>query len=162
MGKNTKMNLGTLKTLENKRFTTKKIIVDSYELEVDEHFKNTKIVSLLQEFMKQTNYAKENDMEIDALTYTTILILKYFTSMDVPEEYEKQIQMLSILTDLEYQGENYLNIILSAFDENEINKLNTKMKEYAENLTKLVEEINKEKAEESEEVITEEVNEVTE
>lgn len=159
---NKKMNLGTLKTLENKRFTTKKIIVDSYELDVDEHFRNTKIVSLLQEFMKQTNYAKENDMEIDALTYTTILILKYFSSLEVSNKYEEQIRMLSILTDLEYQGETYLNIILSAFDENEINKLNTKMKEYAENLTKLVEEINKEKAEESEEIISEEVSEAEE
>lgn len=140
-----KMNLGNLKTIESKTFTTRKVIVDKYEVNVDEVFRESKIQSMLKEFMEKYNYAKDNDIELDATTYVSVLIIKHFTDIEFPDDLMGQYQLLNILLDL-----GYLEPINNAFSESEIKKLNDKMIEYANNINKLIDELKEKELAESE------------
>jgi len=142
------MNLGNLKSIESKKFTRKKIIVDNYEVMVDEVFRESKISEMVKECLEKVNYTKELGIEMNTTDYAIILLIKYFTDISVSDKFEEQIETLKILLDL-----GYLNTIVEAFDEKEIDKAVKKIYEYTDKLTKLVEDMQKEKEdEEAEEV----------
>lgn len=135
---NKKMNLGNLKTLESKTFTKKKVIVDKYEVEIDEVFRESTIQEMMKEFLLKMDYAQKNNIEMNPYIYAALLLIKYFSDVDVPEDFEQQIQMYYILTDL-----NYLNPILEAFDEKEMDKVIQRTYELKDRIPKITEEINK-------------------
>ena len=77
------MNLGSLKKIESKQFTQKKIIVGDFEVLIDQQFKKSKILALLKEFLEKDEYTKKNNINMDVLSYLFILCIKYFTDIDM-------------------------------------------------------------------------------
>ena len=138
MAKSTKMNLGNLKSLESKTFTKRKLIIDNYEVEVDEVFRDSKITELVKEFLLKLNYMKENNIEMNPIDYSIVLLLKYFTTIEIDDVFENQIQILSILIDL-----GYIEQILNAFPEKEMIRLTEKLKEFPSKIEKIAEELKK-------------------
>jgi len=137
---NKKMNLGSLKKIESKQFTQKKIIVGDFEVLIDQQFKKSKILALLKEFLEKDEYTKKNNINMDVLSYLFILCIKYFTDIDMGETFEEQIFAGNVLVDMEY-----MDIISEAFDENEMKKIAKTFEEFRDNVEKLAEEMKKEK-----------------
>lgn len=135
---NKQMNLGKLKTQVNKEFTSRTLIIDKYEVNVQEHFRETAINDLIKEFLEKSTYAKENDILLNPADYLLILLLKYFTDVEISDVYEEQIQTLSCLIDL-----GYLKQIVEAFKEEEMEKVNQKFKEATVSLNQMSEELKK-------------------
>jgi hypothetical protein len=131
-----KINLTNLKSMEKEVFSTKEVIIGDYSINIDIKFRETKIINLLKEFLEKANYAKENNIDLDFSTYGLVLLIKYFTDIDMPNDYDKEMQVYNILVDL-----GILSIILENFDEEEIKKFNEKLNLYNQNITKLAEEL---------------------
>lgn len=116
-----KLNLGTLKSEDNKFYTEKKITVNGHDILIQEHFRPTTIQRMFMELVEKVEYMKENGIKLSFLpSYIYILLIKYFTNIEVPEEFEKQIQMLDLLID-----NNYLEPVINAIPQEEIDKINT-------------------------------------
>jgi len=147
MAKNNKISLGNLKTQESKKFTTRKIIVDKYEVNIDEHFRNSKIKDLVLEFIDKYSYAKKNDIEFNTITYMSVLTLKYFTDIEFPDDLESQYRLMEILFDL-----GYLEQINNSFDEEELVILNKKIVEYTNNINETMKDIDEESVSELENI----------
>jgi hypothetical protein len=136
---NKKMNLGSLKTLENKKFTQKKIIVGDFTILVDEVFRETKIIELVQEVLEKSRYMKENNIKMELSDFSYILFIKHFTDIDISDSFDEQIQFYNILVDL-----GYFETIINAFNQDEIKKFTEKMKVYKNNMDKLLEDLKNE------------------
>lgn len=116
-----KLNLGTLKSEDNKFYTEKKITVNGHDILIQEHFRPTTIQRMFMELVEKVEYMKENGIKLSFLpSYIYILLIKYFTNIEVPEEFEKQVQMLDLLID-----NNYLEPVINAIPQEEIDKINT-------------------------------------
>lgn len=123
-----KLNLRTLKSEDNKFYTEKKITVNGHDILVQEHFRPSTIQRMFMELVEKIEYMKEKGIKLNFIpSYALILLVKYFTNIEVPEEFEKQVQMLDLLID-----NNYLEPIINAIPQEEIDKINmfiTKSKE---------------------------------
>lgn len=112
------MNITNLKTKSNKEFDLKKIIIDEYEILVDRKFKESKIRFLINEFAEKSEHAEQEGLTFNPQDYMFILMLKYFTDVKIPDSYDMQVQMLSLLIDL-----GYFEQIIDNFDQSEVNKI---------------------------------------
>lgn len=137
MSKLKKMNLNNLKSQTNKEFTQRSVIIDQYEFLIDDKFKPSKIQLLIAEFQDKFNYAEENQLLFNPILMQYLLLIKHFTNINVPNEYEKQIDMLNTLIDLEY-----LETILNEFNEEEVNKISNMIKRGINNTTAMLGELN--------------------
>lgn len=124
MGK--KMNLSVLKQLETKAFTTKTLKLDKYEIEVDEVFRESKILDLFKEFVKNIHTVREMGQDFLEI-YVVVLVIKHFTTIDFPEKVELQIQTVNILADL-----GYLQTVIGAFAEGEFDRFAVRFDAYAQ------------------------------
>lgn len=116
-----KLNLGTLKSEDNKFYTEKKITVNGHDILIQEHFRPSAIQRMFMELVEKIEYMKESGIKLSFISsYIYILLIKYFTNIEVPEEFEKQIQMLDLLID-----NNYLEPVINAIPQEEIDKINT-------------------------------------
>lgn len=116
-----KLNLGTLKSEDNKFYTEKKITVNGHDILIQEHFRPSAIQRMFMELVEKIEYMKESGIKLSFIpSYIYILLIKYFTNIEVPEEFEKQVQMLDLLID-----NNYLEPVINAIPQEEIDKINT-------------------------------------
>lgn len=116
-----KLNLGTLKSEDNKFYTEKKITVNGHDILIQEHFRPSTIQRMFMELVEKIEYMKESGIKLSFIpSYIYILLIKYFTNIEVPEEFEKQVQMLDLLID-----NNYLEPVINAIPQEEIDKINT-------------------------------------
>lgn len=130
-----KMSLAELKQLESKAFTTRTLTLDKYEIEVDEVFRESKILNLFKEFVKNVQTVREMGQEF-LETYVVVLVIKHFTTIDFPDEVEQQIQTVEILADL-----GYLPAILNAFAEGEFDRFAIRFEAYAQEFTGTLHEV---------------------
>lgn len=157
MAKSKKMTISSLKREDSRKYTKKLIRVGDYEVTVDEQLRPTKIQTMIAELIEKDEYASENGYLFNPSEYALILFVKYFTDVKIPDSYEQQIAMLSLLVDLEY-----LEPIINAFDKDEMDKLNKMIKQYQSNLNLLMNEMVKMSEEENGEVETVEIDEIIE
>lgn len=116
-----RINLGTLKSEDNKFYTEKKITVNGHDILIQEHFRPSAIQRMFMELVEKIEYMKESGIKLSFIpSYIYILLIKYFTNIEVPEEFEKQVQMLDLLID-----NNYLEPVINAIPQEEIDKINT-------------------------------------
>jgi hypothetical protein len=132
-----KMNLTNLQVMVNEKFTTKKIEIGEYEINVDMVFRDSKVSAMIKEYLEKLEYTKANNIEINNTDYALLLMTKYFTDIEYPSEYEAQIQIFTILVDL-----GILNIILGEFGEEGLKIITEKLNTFNENLSKMTEELN--------------------
>lgn len=122
MSKVKNLTLSAMKKEDSKRFhKRKKIMVQGYSVEIDEVFRPTKLQDLMKELTKQIVYVTKNeeiDFDlVDWMVYANFMLVKYFTSLNVPDNFEEQIAMMNIMLD-----NDFLEPIIKAFDENELQK----------------------------------------
>src|SRR6185312_4955349 len=89
---------------------------DLYKIKIDDVFRKTKQYKLLDdlvEFFEEGN----NRVEILELAtpYTTLLFIKYFTSVEVSDDIDEALELLDILIDLDV-----LNQILNLMPEQQV------------------------------------------
>ncbi len=129
-----KMTLSNLQSQVNREYKPRKLILDGYEVLIEDKFKPTKIQQLIQELIGKSEYAEQNGLLFNIIDYSYILLIKYFTDVKVPNEYENQIQIMQTLFDL-----NYIEKIISEFNQDEVNKITNMLKNSVNNTTKLLE-----------------------
>ena len=144
---NNKITLGKLKTLDSKTYTQKKIKAGNYDVLVDEQFRPSKINDMVLEYTQKLDYCREKGYDLKSGEYIFILMIRYFTDIDIPEDFESQVQMLKIMVD-----HDLLTPILNSFNEKEVEKMNDKINEFKDNVNKLVAEMKIEQESENKEV----------
>lgn len=124
MAKLKNLTVSALKKEDSKRYNKqKRIIANSYNINLDMVFRPTKLQALLRELadkMAYVNANKEIDYElVDWTSYGLFLMLKYFSSLDIPDAFEEQITVMEYLID-----NNFMEPIMKGFEESEIKKFN--------------------------------------
>lgn len=128
-----KMTLNNLQSQSNREYKSRKLLIDGYEVVIEPKFKPSKIQQLIQELIEKSEYAEQNGFIINVVDYMFILLLKHFTDIKFSDKYEKQIQMMQVLVDL-----NYFERIISEFDQSEIDKLTQIFQNNVDNISKLL------------------------
>lgn len=119
-----------------------------YKLRHDVFFRPTKMDNLLQDiisFYEQTDDAGEQLLEI-ATPFMALMVIKHFTSLDVPDDFDEALYLLNVLTDL-----GALDTIVNALPEDQVQRVNEMLEttlsifaknieEQAEAISRLVEE----------------------
>lgn len=91
----------------------------SYAIKIDEKFRRTKIVNLLDDMVKLFDHSTKNTELLNLTTpYISLLIIKHFTSLDVPDDVESALDLLHVLIDLEI-----VSVILNAMPEDQLVKV---------------------------------------
>jgi hypothetical protein len=117
---NQNLNLANLKK-EVKKLTsqTEETIVindTEYKVKIDDKFLKTKQHNLLDDLVAFLNEANDKSELLDVSTpYTTLLFIKHFTSIEVPDEVDEAIDMLRAMIDLDLLGQ-----ILNLMPEQEV------------------------------------------
>lgn len=97
---------------------THQLMVDGeeYSIGIDKLFRKTKQYKLIEDFAEFMNQASKDVELLDLATpYITLLFVKHFTSVNVPNEIEGAIELLNVLIDLDL-----LNSILNLFPEDQV------------------------------------------
>jgi hypothetical protein len=114
------LNLSNLKKevkkLSSQTEHTIQIGESDYKLKIDDKFLKTKQHDLLDDLVKFLNEANDKTALLDVSTpYTTLLFIKHFTSVEVPDEVDEAVDMLRVLIDLDLLG-----VILNLMPEQEV------------------------------------------
>lgn len=131
-----KLTVNSLKSQDARRYTKKELIINDYKVLIDEKFRPTTIQRLLIEFFEKYQYMKENNLQMNIVEYLPVLLLKYFTSLDIPDDLETQLKIYELLID-----NDYFEPIYNAFPKEEINKIYEIAKKMRENSDELVKQI---------------------
>ncbi|PEV64248.1 hypothetical protein [Bacillus thuringiensis] len=83
------------------------VTVGEYSLKVNKHFKASAISEAVFEFLSDRDKAFKAGKSIDEVlaTYMLVIIIKKFTSLNVPDDIDGKIDTLKVLLDLELVGE---------------------------------------------------------
>ena len=154
-----KLNQDLLMQLETKMGDSKvlklKVNGKTIDITVEKKFLNTKIEALIQELLELNQYATDN--EITGFNITTMLFVMIFkTFTDIPyiekgtieEKLENYIRTTNVLKDLECEdGISVFDKLVNEFELEQIEKINKKMKLFADNINTYITEQNKEEVE---------------
>ncbi|PGO60720.1 hypothetical protein [Priestia megaterium] len=124
-----------VKVLDEVQEFTVKINESDYILTHDVVFRKTKQQKLLEDMLRFFSEVTEDNVEVldYATPYTALLIIKHFTSLDVPDEIDEALALLEVLVDLDALAK-----IVNALPEDEVVKvyelLNTALDGIRENM----------------------------
>ncbi|UUV46702.1 hypothetical protein [Bacillus phage vB_BanS-Thrax4] len=113
-----------------------------YKVEIDVHFRQSKRNKVLDDLIKFFE-AGRNDEKLYSIAtpYTSLLMVKHFTSLEVPDDIEGALDYLQLLLDL-----GILGTIVNAMPDDQIvdlyEKLTETINEISENMSKSVAEAN--------------------
>jgi hypothetical protein len=133
-----KLNVSALKKIDSANFKDKKdIIVRGYSLTIDRIFRPTAINALIAEWMDKMTYVRDNAeiqmSDVNWIGYYQLLLVKHFTSLDVPDDFGQQLQVLGILID------NDLFVdVMNAFDQSQVDRVGQAMQKANENFKELL------------------------
>lgn len=90
-----------------------------YRIKFDTHFRKTKQHALLEDILELFNEGAKNPDILDFATpFTSLLILKHFTSVEVPDDFNDALVLLQVLIDLER-----LDVMINVLPEDEVLKI---------------------------------------
>lgn len=117
-----------------------KIGEDVYKIKIDDVFRQTKQHKVLDDLIDFFNEGNSRIELLDLATpYTTLLMIKHFTSLEVSDDIDKALDLLEVLIDLDILGQ-----IVNLMPESEVTKmyevLSATVNRMNENLTELEEE----------------------
>lgn len=138
MGK--KLTLSAIEK-ENKKYKEQfKVEVNGYELMVDKYFSPKKMNNLIEQLRKTAEYINKNEEideeKFDFISYSLLLMIKYFTNLEIPDELSQELFVLEQLI----EGEFFIGII-NELPEQEVKKLEEKIKVYTDGLQKFIADI---------------------
>jgi hypothetical protein len=109
-----------------------------FKIEVDEFFRKSKQASLLDDIVKfMTTVEDKGSLDL-SMAYTKLLMIKHFTSLDVPDDIPVAIKMLRMLIDLDL-----LDQVVNEMPEEEVTKMTELITENIHGLADQYEEISK-------------------
>lgn len=132
------INFENLQSLASEKFTKKEIIIGDYSVTIDTYFRDSQFSVMVKEYLEKLEYTKANNITINNTDYALLLMMKYFTDIEFPADYETQMKIFAILVDL-----GILNLILSEWGEEGMKVITDKLNDFNENLSKLTDELNK-------------------
>ncbi|MFQ3543655.1 hypothetical protein Q7A53_06185 [Halobacillus rhizosphaerae] len=158
-----KLTLTELKKQSKQLDATEEFFVtigeSEYKLTHDVVFRKTKQHALLEDMLKFFNSIEGHNVDWleMASPYTALLIIKHFTSLEVPNDVDKALDMLTVMIDLDA-----ITPILNVLPEDETNKIFELLKQTVENIKSNVEEAEKEAMELADQISNEELKEMIE
>ncbi len=79
---------------------------EEYKMTYDVKFKKSKQYLIMDDLVKFLEEGRERMELFDLVTpYTTLLILKHFTSLDVSDDIDEAVTLLNVLVDLDVLGD---------------------------------------------------------
>lgn len=139
-----KLTLAELKKQDKKLDSTNKfyVVIDGEQFEVtyDTVFRRTKQQKVIQDIVQYFDAGNSNVQLFElATSYTTLLILKHFTSLEIPDEIDEALTFMDVLIDLEI-----FDKILNALPEEEVTKIYELLTQVINRLKTNIEEAEKE------------------
>lgn len=133
------------------------VVGDSkYKIKVDNTFRKTKQHEVLQDMIDFLNEGhKRNEILEVATTYTSLLLIKHFTSLEIPNNIDDAIVMLNVLIDLDI-----LNDIIDLLPEDEVEKMYNSLNASVSRMNENIKELREEADEISEKIENSEVKEL--
>jgi hypothetical protein len=124
-----------VKKLEARTDHEVKVGEDVYKVSIDNVFIKTKQYALLDDMVHFLKESSDNPDILDYATpYTTLLMVKHFTSIEVSDNIDEAIELLNILIDLDL-----LNQVLNLLPEDEIVKMYEILSSTTKRMTESVE-----------------------
>lgn len=115
---------------------------DAYKVMIDEHFRKTKIFKLMDDLVefynKASKIADASLLEL-ATPYSTLLIIKHFTDIEISDDIDEALTMLDAMIDLEI-----LDKIVNAMPEKEVEKIYEMLTDMLRNFERNLDEAEKE------------------
>lgn len=147
-----------VKKLSEQTEMTIKVAGEDYKVLYDVHFKKTKQYAVLDDLIKFFQAGGENTEILDFATpYTALLVVKHFTSLEVPDEVEEAIILLEALIDLEI-----LDKVILGLPEEEVGKVYELITETVQRLNSNIDEAEAEARRVAEQIQNEEIKEMIE
>ncbi len=79
---------------------------DTYKFKIDNIFRQTKQHQLMEDLISFFDEGNNRNEILDLATpYITLLLIKHFTSLEIPDDIDGAIDMLNVFTDLEILGD---------------------------------------------------------
>lgn len=140
--------------LANKSFKKKIVTLTcadkTYDLSIEEHFRETTILELVDEMRERSQYCLKHEIKFDMMQTLYILMIKKFTDIKfsqfkaVEKQYAHELDVVKSLIDL-----GLFTQIIQAFDSKEVDKIGVYLERYKENMkiianTVLAQEMEKE------------------
>jgi disulfide oxidoreductase YuzD len=104
------------------------VVVGNYTFNVDAHFRDSKIMDFVNEFLTDSEKARADGIDIDEVffPYVMIIMIKHFTNIQTPEEVNEKIAFIKMLVDNEL-----FKPVISALPADQVEKAFTKVEEVA-------------------------------
>lgn len=115
---------------------------EAYGVMIDEHFRKSKIFKLMDDmvvFYNEANKFADASMLELATPYSSLLVIKYFTDIEIKDDIDDALAMLDVLIDLEL-----LDKILNSMPEKEIVKVYDLLTKMMKNMEQNIAEAEKE------------------
>lgn len=144
------------KALDNTREFTVEVNGTEYKVTHDIKFRKTKQASLLDDIVSFFAEGVKNVKILELATpYTALLILKYFTSIDVPDNIDEALATLNVLVDLEIMDK-----IINELPEDEITDIYKLLDKTVKNMNETIEEAEKEAREIASQIENDEIKDM--
>jgi len=111
---------------------------DGYVVNIDTKFKPTKVSKVISDMHNAVLVSHEKGVIVDPVGFLSLYIIKHFSDLDIPNDFNKQVIALDTLVDA-----GYLTKIMDAFDVEELKKIQEAMalaNKGLEDATKVLEE----------------------
>ena len=127
-----------------------------YKIKIDNVFRKTKQHKLLEDLMFFMNEGNKRLELLDVATpYITLLLIKHFTNLDIPDDIDEAIEVMNVLLDLDIFSE-----IVNLMPENEVIKMYETLNASIERMNLNIEEMLKESEKVLEKVENKEIKEL--
>lgn len=127
-----------------------------YKIKIDNVFRKTKQHKLLEDLMLFINESNKRLEILDVATpYITLLLIKHFTNLDIPDDIDEAIEVMNILIDLDIFSE-----IVNLMPENEVIKMYETLNASIERMNLSIEEMLKESEKVLEKIENKEIKEL--
>jgi hypothetical protein len=124
---------------ENKQFDVmeEKQVKDA-TISVYTKFRPTKVMETIEEVIKNFSEMRSNGVEIGDVfvTYVQLIIIKNFTSLEIPEDFDDQINFISVLVDT-----GYLNEIMEVIPRDQVDLLFEKIQELTQRVNETMDKV---------------------
>jgi hypothetical protein len=109
MAKIRKLTLGAVKK-ENARLEERTLEeVNGYSLEIDKVFRKTKINTLIHDIVDKVEYSRIRNLDLTPIftPFVALLMIKHFTSLEIPDTFDEQLTVMNLLVDGEFLTQIY-------------------------------------------------------
>lgn len=144
--KNKKFNMTNIGRVTEKAFPKRKHLIDiegeTFEVTIDEVFKNSKIEAMMLDMAKDLEACEENGIEMNFIVLGNLHIIQAFTDVQFSNDIVKKINTFIDMTDM-----GATEKILNKFDKKELDKIDQYIKKMREGLPIAMEELYREMSE---------------